>query len=99
MTAAEREDLDRQGYVVLQNFLYEQTLDRVRERVEELYALEGENAGSEFRKEPGSRRLANLVDKGEVFQELIANPRIARWDSEPFGRSPARASRLLLPFR
>ncbi len=76
MTAAEREELDTLGYVVLQNFLDPPTLKRVRDRVEELYELEGENAGSEFRKEPGSRRLANLVDKGEIFQELAAQPRI-----------------------
>jgi ectoine hydroxylase-related dioxygenase (phytanoyl-CoA dioxygenase family) len=76
MTAAERETLDTQGYLVLPDFLDRHTLKRVRDRVEELYELEGENAGSEFRKEPGSRRLANLVDKGEVFQELAAKPRI-----------------------
>jgi len=34
------------------------------------------NAGSEFRTEPGSRRLANLVDKGEIFQELAVKPEI-----------------------
>ena len=76
MTAAERKDLDTRGYVVLTNFLEQHTLDKVRDRVEELYELEGENAGSEFRKEPGARRLANLVDKGEIFQALVAQPRI-----------------------
>jgi ectoine hydroxylase-related dioxygenase (phytanoyl-CoA dioxygenase family) len=76
MTAAEREDLDTRGYVVLTNFLDQHRLDEVRDRVEELYELEGENAGSEFRQEPGARRLANLVDKGDIFQALAAQPRI-----------------------
>jgi ectoine hydroxylase-related dioxygenase (phytanoyl-CoA dioxygenase family) len=76
MTATERENLDTQGYVVLANFLDRETLKRVRDRVEELYEAEGENAGSEFRQEPGSRRLANLVDKGEIFQELAAKSEI-----------------------
>jgi ectoine hydroxylase-related dioxygenase (phytanoyl-CoA dioxygenase family) len=76
MTTTEREGLDTRGYVVLANFLDQRTLEKVRNRVEQLYELEGENAGSEFRQEPGSRRLANLVDKGEVFQELAAEPRI-----------------------
>jgi ectoine hydroxylase-related dioxygenase (phytanoyl-CoA dioxygenase family) len=76
MTAAERKSLDTEGYVILLNFLDQRTLQRVRDRVEQLYEMEGENAGSEFRKEPGSRRLANLVDKGEIFQELVAKPRI-----------------------
>jgi ectoine hydroxylase-related dioxygenase (phytanoyl-CoA dioxygenase family) len=76
MTAAERDRLDSVGYVVVEKFLDPDTLEQVRNRVEELCEAEGENAGSEFRKEPGSRRLANLVDKGEIFQRLIAVPRI-----------------------
>lgn len=76
MTAAERESLDQLGYVAVERFLDPGTLEVVRNRVEELYEAEGENAGSEFRREEGSRRLANLVDKGEIFQRLIAMPRI-----------------------
>jgi hypothetical protein len=38
-------------------------LDEMRERVEALWAEEGEDAGAEFLLEPGTRRLANLVDK------------------------------------
>lgn len=76
MTAVERDCLDNQGYVLVENVLSADALSEVRERVEYLYALEGENAGAEFRKEPGSRRLANLVDKGEIFQRLIAIPRL-----------------------
>ncbi len=76
MTAAEREQLDTDGYTVIERFLNPDLLEEVRKRVEELYESEGEDAGSEFRKEPGSRRLANLVDKGEVFERLVAQPRI-----------------------
>jgi ectoine hydroxylase-related dioxygenase (phytanoyl-CoA dioxygenase family) len=61
---------------MVENVLDSQMLEEVRSRVEELYEREGENAGSEFRKEPGARRLANLVDKGEIFEGLIATPRI-----------------------
>jgi ectoine hydroxylase-related dioxygenase (phytanoyl-CoA dioxygenase family) len=61
---------------VVENVLDPDTLSQVRDRVEYLYALEGELAGSEFRFEPGSRRLANLVDKGEIFERLVAIPRI-----------------------
>jgi ectoine hydroxylase-related dioxygenase (phytanoyl-CoA dioxygenase family) len=76
MTAAERDSLDTLGYVIVENLLDPDCLQQVRSRVEELYEQEGENAGSEFRKEPGSRRLANLVDKGEILQRLIAMPRV-----------------------
>lgn len=76
MTIAEREQLDSAGYVVIDRLIDTQMVEELRNRVEELYESEGENAGSEFRKERGARRLANLVDKGDVFQQLIAIPRI-----------------------
>ena len=76
MTKVEQAGLDTAGYVVLERFLSSELLAQVRARVEELYEQEGENAGGEFRKEPGSRRLANLVDKGEIFERLIAMPEI-----------------------
>ena len=76
MTDSELEKLDHLGYVLVENALSAEMLESVRNRVEELYDLEGENAGSEFRKELGARRLANLVDKGEIFQQLIATPKI-----------------------
>src|SRR3569833_1210223 len=76
MTSSERESLDTLGYVVVESYLDEPTLGHVRECVEELYESEGENAGAEFRKEAGSRRLANLVDKGAIFRKLMAEPRI-----------------------
>jgi ectoine hydroxylase-related dioxygenase (phytanoyl-CoA dioxygenase family) len=76
MTAAERAALDTSGYVVLERYLGPDLLEQVRARVEELHEQEGENAGAEFRKEARSRRLANLVDKGEIFERLIAMPEI-----------------------
>ena len=46
----------------------------LRRRIDELFAAEGDGAGSEFRQEPGSRRLANLMDKGEVFHQALCTP-------------------------
>src|SRR5512139_3311778 len=68
--------LDELGYVVMQNLIDGDWLRALRRRVEELFEEEGENAGHEFRTEPFARRLANLVDKGEVFERVIAEPRV-----------------------
>ncbi len=46
-------------------------LERMRSRVDELFAEEGVRAGAEFRTEENARRLANLADKGEVFLEAL----------------------------
>lgn len=62
--------------MLVENILDGKFLQQVRDQVEALYEAEGENAGAEFRKEPGARRLANLVDKGEIFERLVANETI-----------------------
>ena len=69
--AADRRQLDEMGYLVLPDFVPAPMLEEMLERVETLWAEEGDDAGAEFRLEPGTRRLANLVDKGDVFARMI----------------------------
>jgi ectoine hydroxylase-related dioxygenase (phytanoyl-CoA dioxygenase family) len=70
------EQLDRLGYLLIENHFTGDFLEQLRARTEELWEAEGERAGSEFRKEPHARRLANLVDKGEDFQRVISDPTV-----------------------
>ena len=76
LAQSEKQHLDELGYLVLPNFLAPSLLDELRDRVETLWAEEGDEAGSEFRYEPGTRRLANLVDKGAIFAEIVSMPKI-----------------------
>ena len=76
MTAQDRDRLDREGFLILENYMGAPLLHELRRRIEELFASEGEQAGSEFKREEQTLRLANLVDKGEVFQRAIAMPEI-----------------------
>jgi ectoine hydroxylase-related dioxygenase (phytanoyl-CoA dioxygenase family) len=64
-------ELDSLGYTVLGDFMSAEMLERMRADVDRLFAEEGAQAGAEFRTEENARRLANLVDKGEVFREAI----------------------------
>jgi len=66
--------LDEEGYVVLESRMGDGLLQRLRARILQLFDEEGDRAGQEFRTEEHARRLANLVDKGEVFREAIALP-------------------------
>jgi hypothetical protein len=68
--------LDVDGFVHLPGFFHTALAACLRQEVERLFDLEGDAAGSEFRLEPGSRRLANMVDKGAIFRESIARPEI-----------------------
>jgi ectoine hydroxylase-related dioxygenase (phytanoyl-CoA dioxygenase family) len=74
MTPSEARQLDEHGYVLLEGFIDEGMREGLRRRLRELYAEEGDHAGREFRTEAHAQRLANLVDKGDVFGRAIAWP-------------------------
>jgi hypothetical protein len=76
LSARQLEDLDRDGFLALPGLVPADRLRELRDRIEELFELEGENAGSEFKKEAGARRLANCVDKGEVFEWAVQIPEV-----------------------
>jgi len=69
-------ELDERGVVVLPGFIDPTWLAELQRATESLFDLEGAEAGSEFKTETGSRRLANLVNKGETFQRVVAEPRL-----------------------
>jgi ectoine hydroxylase-related dioxygenase (phytanoyl-CoA dioxygenase family) len=76
MTPEEQDRLDRDGYLVLQDFIGGRLLGGLRKRIAELFLRDGESAGAEFKQEEQTLRLANLVDKGEIFEQVIAVPEI-----------------------
>lgn len=76
MTEIEKQALDNEGYVALPGFMSAELLQALRQRVGELFDLESDRAGAEFKQEPQTRRLANLVNKGELFERMIVRPEI-----------------------
>ena len=85
MNEREKQHLNDEGYLLLENFMSKELLEAVRHRIEEIFAEEGERAGAEFKQEPQSRRLANLVNKGEIFQQIIVIPRVLEYVSHVLG--------------
>lgn len=71
---AEREQLDRDGFLVIADALDPGRLGCLRRRVDELTVAEGDRAGLEAHQEAGTDRLANLVDKGTVFDACWTHP-------------------------
>jgi ectoine hydroxylase-related dioxygenase (phytanoyl-CoA dioxygenase family) len=74
-----RQQLDERGYVVFAHAVPPDLLSGLRTRILELFEEEGDRAGSEFRTEAHARRLANLVDKGEVFRRAVALPPVLEY--------------------
>jgi ectoine hydroxylase-related dioxygenase (phytanoyl-CoA dioxygenase family) len=76
LTQAERDALDRDGFLPLPGTLAEPQVEALGARLDELLAAEGEDAGKEVHQEAGTDRLSDLVNKGEIFEVCFTNPRV-----------------------
>jgi ectoine hydroxylase-related dioxygenase (phytanoyl-CoA dioxygenase family) len=76
LTSAEKDFLDESGYLPLPGILDAAQIEAIRNRVTELLMIERDNAGKEVHQEAGTARLANLVDKGEIFRIFFTHPRV-----------------------
>jgi ectoine hydroxylase-related dioxygenase (phytanoyl-CoA dioxygenase family) len=74
ITQRHRDELDELGFTVFHNVIDAAWLAELRATFERLTAEEGERAGSEVSINPGIRRLADLVNKGSVFDRLYIHP-------------------------
>jgi ectoine hydroxylase-related dioxygenase (phytanoyl-CoA dioxygenase family) len=85
LTDTDKRRLDEAGYLVLDNFITPAFLAALRRRIDELLVEEGDRAGAEFKQEPGCRRLANCADKGEIFRDILAMPRLHEYIAHVLG--------------
>jgi ectoine hydroxylase-related dioxygenase (phytanoyl-CoA dioxygenase family) len=76
LTESERIALDRDGFLLLEDFVSPDQADALQGRIQALFEELGEKAGAEFRQEPQTDRLANLVDVDDVFRWAIARPKL-----------------------
>ena len=84
LSKTEIELLDKDGYVALGVLLAKDKLFKVNKKIDELLLREGSDAGSELfdskyirhPKEAGADRLADLVNKGSVFDIFYTHPRV-----------------------
>jgi ectoine hydroxylase-related dioxygenase (phytanoyl-CoA dioxygenase family) len=84
LTKQEIEFLDTYGYLNLGQLLTSEQVKQVNDRIAELMQSEGDNAGAElaeskyirYPKEEGADRLADLVNKGSIFDVFYTHPRV-----------------------
>lgn len=84
LTAEEISKLNQDGYLALGQLLSPAQLQKVNDRIDQLIQEEGEDAGSELfdskyirhPKEAGADRLADLVNKGNVFDIFYTHSQV-----------------------
>jgi ectoine hydroxylase-related dioxygenase (phytanoyl-CoA dioxygenase family) len=76
LSADEKAQLDRDGFLALPGILDESTMVALNQRLAELLQEEGEEAGKEVHQEPGTNRLSNLVNKSPLFLPCYTHPKV-----------------------
>ena len=84
LTSEERDFLDENGYLILGQLLSPSQLEQIRSHLSYLMETEAELAGSELMdskyirhpKEEGVDRLADLVNKGAIFDDYYTHPKL-----------------------
>ena len=75
LSDAERESLDRDGYLLLHDLIGPAQLAPLRRRFDELLASE-DGQGREVHSEANVGRLANLVNKGREWEICYSHPKV-----------------------
>jgi ectoine hydroxylase-related dioxygenase (phytanoyl-CoA dioxygenase family) len=86
LTPQQCQELDERGFTIFYNVIDKPWLEALRDAFERISAAEGEKAGSEVGQMTGVRRLSDLVNKGEVFDQIYINPLVLAAARHVIGR-------------
>ncbi len=67
-------ELHQNGFILIENMIDPQWIEALKLRFDEIVKTEGESAAEEHHKEEGAPRLANLVNKGTVWEKVWSHP-------------------------
>jgi hypothetical protein len=72
----QKEQLNRDGFFIVENVLTKSDIESMRSEFERLHAAENNKGGHEVHVEPGARRLSNIFNKTEAFDKCLWIPEI-----------------------
>lgn len=72
----QREQLDEDGYLILVHHMPDDVLEAFRARTDELLEKEGAGAGHEVPQGGGVAALADLLNKGQIFERCYTDPTV-----------------------
>ena len=74
LTPAQYRALDTNGFIILEGIIAPDWLAELRHAFDAIFTKEGDEAGAEVAQMEGVRRLADLVNKGTVFDAVYLQP-------------------------
>ncbi|MCF7364120.1 MULTISPECIES: phytanoyl-CoA dioxygenase family protein [unclassified Vibrio] len=78
-------ELDTQGFTVIHNVVDKDWLEEIRRTIDMLVEREGKNLAIEHHQEEGVTRVANLINKGTVWEKVWAHPLVLSACKHIFG--------------
>ena len=76
LSEQQKQQLDREGYFIVENVLTPDDCARMRAEFERLFADEQGKGGHEVHVEPGARRLSNIFNKTDAFDKCLWVPEV-----------------------
>ena len=76
LSPAQLDELEKKGYVVIHDVLDKDWLEDMRAAFESLVEKEGDNLAVEHHQEATATRIANMINKGTVWEKAWAHPLI-----------------------
>ncbi len=77
LTTFEKTELDKKGYLLMKNLITDAATDQLRKRALELATSEQKDGtGHTYMANESAQRVWNLIDKGEVFETAIQQPKM-----------------------
>src|SRR4051794_5182925 len=76
LSPTQKQELNDQGFVIVENVLTPRDCNAMCEAFERLYAEEKGEGGHEVHVEPGARRLSNIFNKTDAFDTCLWIPEI-----------------------
>lgn len=74
LTDKQKLDLDNNGFILVEDVIDPFWIETLKTRFDEITKEEGENAAKEHHKETGAPRIANLINKGTVWEKVWSHP-------------------------
>ena len=71
LSETQKQQLDRDGYFVVENAFSEADCERMKSEIDRIIAEEGDRGGGEVSIEAGVTRISNVFNKTEAFDDLL----------------------------
>lgn len=76
LTSTQSTELETQGYIIIHEVVDKDWLDEMRAMFDVLVEKEGDNLAVEHHQEATATRIANMINKGAIWEKVWAHPLI-----------------------